>query len=103
MFASLQWKTLMVFASFNIACLPLVYFFFPETNGRTLEEINLLFTAESSLVSANENAFADRLAQAGGDLAEAERQLASELDASEDKVVQSEEGVKTQALSLTKT
>jgi hypothetical protein len=86
MFASLQWKTLMVFASFNVACLPLVYFFFPETNGRTLEEINLLFMAESPLVSANEKAFADRLAQADGDVAEAERRLAAELDPSENKL-----------------
>ncbi|CAL5867991.1 uncharacterized protein PFLUO_LOCUS2214 [Penicillium psychrofluorescens] len=86
MFASLQWKTLMVFASFNIACLPLVYLFFPETNGRTLEEINLLFMADSPLVFANEKAFADRLSQAGGDMAEAERRLAAELDAPENKV-----------------
>jgi hypothetical protein len=57
MFASLGWKTLIVFASFNVACIPLVYFFFPETKGRTLEETNLLFTAESPLVSANEKAF----------------------------------------------
>lgn len=76
----------MVFASFNIACLPLVYLFFPETNGRTLEEINLLFMADSPLVFANEKAFADRLSQAGGDMAEAERRLAAELDAPENKV-----------------
>jgi len=87
MFASLQWKTLIVFASFNVACLPLVYFFFPETNGRTLEEINLLFTSESPLVLANENAFADRLIQAGGGVTEAERQLAAELETPENKVI----------------
>jgi hypothetical protein len=81
MFSSLQWKTLMVFACFNLACLPLVYLFFPETKGRTLEEINLLFAADSPLVSANEREFALRIAAAGGDLAEAERRLAAELDA----------------------
>ncbi|KAK4934230.1 hypothetical protein LTR66_015666 [Elasticomyces elasticus] len=80
MFSSLKWKTLMVFAVFNIVCLPLVYFFFPETKGRTLEEINLLFTAESPFVAANEKEFAKRIAQVNGNILEAERSLMREVD-----------------------
>lgn len=70
----------MVFAVFNIVCLPVVYFFFPETKGRTLEEINLLFTAESPFVAANEKEFAERIAQANGNIVEAERRLMWEVD-----------------------
>jgi hypothetical protein len=80
MFSTLQWKTLMVFAVFNFASLPLVYFFFPETRGRSLEEINLLFAAESPLVAANEKEFAARLAAAGGSVAVAERRMMEEVD-----------------------
>ena len=58
MFAVLEWKTLIVFASSNFASLPLVYFFFPETNGRILEEINLLYAAHSPIVSANQSSSA---------------------------------------------
>ena len=82
MFAALQWKTLIVFGAFNFASLPLVYFFFPETNGRSLEEINLLFAASSPFVKANEEEFALRLAAAGGNVAEAERALTIEVDRS---------------------
>ncbi|KAL2069461.1 hypothetical protein VTL71DRAFT_14140 [Oculimacula yallundae] len=82
MFAALQWKTLIVFGAFNFASLPLVYFFFPETNGRSLEEINLLFAASSPFVKANEKEFAAMLAAAGGNVAEAERALVNEVDRS---------------------
>jgi len=71
----------MVFASFNFCSLPLVYLFFPETNGRTLEEINLLFAAHSPIVSANEREFRRMLDEAGGNVAVAERRLVEELDA----------------------
>jgi magnesium-transporting ATPase (P-type) len=80
MFASLEWKTLIVFASFNFASVPLVYFFFPETNARTLEEINLLFAAKSPFVKANEEQFALMLNEAGGNVAVAERKLMDEVN-----------------------
>ena len=80
MFATLQWKTLSVFASFNYASLPPVYFFFLETNGRTLEEINLLFAAESLFVKGNEKKFRKRLDEAGENVAKAERRMIDEVD-----------------------
>lgn len=80
MFATLQWKTLIVFGSFNFLSLPLVYYFFPETNGRTLEEINLLFAYRKPFVKANEVEFAAMLTAAGGDVALAERRLMDEVD-----------------------
>lgn len=82
MFASLTWKTLIVFGAFNFASLPLVYYFFPETGGRTLEEINLLFASKSPLVSANEKEFRRLLEAAEGNVALAEKRLMQEVDES---------------------
>ena len=42
-FANLQWRTYIIFAVFNAAIIPIVYFFFPETAKRSLEEIDLYF------------------------------------------------------------
>lgn len=42
-FANLQWRTYVVFAVFNAAIIPCVWFFFPETGKRSLEEIDLIF------------------------------------------------------------
>jgi Sugar (and other) transporter len=83
MFCTLQWKTLIVVASFNFASLPLVYFFFPETKGRTLEEINLLFAAESPFVGDNEREFRRLRDEAGGNVALAERRILAQVDAGE--------------------
>lgn len=80
MFATLGWKTLIVFGAFNFASLPLVYFYFPETNGRTLEEINLLFAASRPFVKANEAEFSKMVSAAGGNIAVAERKLMEEVD-----------------------
>lgn len=75
------WKTLIVFGSFNFVSLPLVYIFCPETNGRSLEEFNLLFAADSPIVSANGREFERMLSQAGGNVAVAERRMMEEVDA----------------------
>lgn len=42
-FANLQYRTYIIFAIFNAALLPCVYIFFPETKGRTLEELDVMF------------------------------------------------------------
>ncbi|KFA74041.1 hypothetical protein S40288_05174 [Stachybotrys chartarum IBT 40288] len=42
-FANLQYRTYIMFAVFNAALIPCVYFFFPETSKRSLEEIDLYF------------------------------------------------------------
>ncbi|KAL2758817.1 hypothetical protein ACRALDRAFT_1048467 [Sodiomyces alcalophilus JCM 7366] len=42
-FANLQYRTYIIFAVLNAAIIPCVYFFFPETSHRSLEEIDLYF------------------------------------------------------------
>ena len=43
MIASIGWKTYLVFAIFNASFIPVIYFFYPETAGRSLEEIDVIF------------------------------------------------------------
>lgn len=50
MFNAISEYTLFIFAGCNILTLPIVWAFYPETNQRTLEEMNLLFAAESPFV-----------------------------------------------------
>ncbi|TFY83831.1 hypothetical protein EWM64_g200 [Hericium alpestre] len=42
-FQNIQWKTYIVFASLNALLIPVVYLFFPETAGRSLEDMDLIF------------------------------------------------------------
>ena len=42
-FANLQYRTYIMFAIFNAAIIPVVYFWFPETAKRSLEEIDVYF------------------------------------------------------------
>lgn len=42
-FANLEYRTYIMFAVFNFAIMPVVYFWFPETAKRSLEEIDLYF------------------------------------------------------------
>jgi len=43
-FVKIQWKTYIVFGVFNLAMLVHVFFAFPETAGKTLEEVEDMFT-----------------------------------------------------------
>lgn len=61
--------------------MPIVYYIYPETNGRSLEEINLLFTSSSLLVSKNEAEYKRLIEEAGGNVAVAERRLLDSVDA----------------------
>jgi hypothetical protein len=47
MFNAINEKTLYVFGACNILSIPFVWAFYPETNQRTLEEMDLLFSADS--------------------------------------------------------
>lgn len=47
-FASLGYQTYIMFAVFNAALIPCVFFFFPETKGRTLEELDLVFASANA-------------------------------------------------------
>lgn len=41
-----SWKVYFIFGGINLACAVLGYLFYPETCGRTLEELDLLFTPD---------------------------------------------------------
>ncbi|KAI4270892.1 MAG: hypothetical protein LQ337_006399 [Flavoplaca oasis] len=47
MFDKIDEKTLYIFAACNVITIPMVYCLYPESNQRTLEEMNLLFAADS--------------------------------------------------------
>jgi hypothetical protein len=40
---SIGWGTYLLFAVLNALFLPVIFFFYPETSGRSLEEIDLIF------------------------------------------------------------
>nr|SIP56033.1 putative Sugar Porter [Yarrowia yakushimensis] len=42
-FNSIKWRTYIIYACINVAMVPSIYFFYPETMGRSLEEIDLIF------------------------------------------------------------
>ncbi|KXH33619.1 hypothetical protein CSIM01_11784 [Colletotrichum simmondsii] len=44
-FANLDYQTYVMFAVFNAAIIPCVYFFFPEPKGRSLEELDVIFAS----------------------------------------------------------
>ena len=76
----LGWATYVFFGAMNIIVMPVVYFFYPEVAKRSLEEINLLFTSDSLLVSKNMREYRRRIEEAGGDVAVAARRLLDEVD-----------------------
>jgi sugar porter (SP) family MFS transporter len=52
-----SWKVYFVFGGINMACAVIGYLFYPETCGRTLEEVDLLFTPDrESLVFMDKEA-----------------------------------------------
>ncbi|KIK65238.1 hypothetical protein GYMLUDRAFT_71082 [Collybiopsis luxurians FD-317 M1] len=42
-FQNIDWGTYIIFACFNAFIVPVVYFFFPETCGRSLEDVDIIF------------------------------------------------------------
>lgn len=48
-FANIGWKYFLVYCCINAACVPTIYFFFPETGGRSLEEIDEIFLKSKSI------------------------------------------------------
>ncbi|KAH0839346.1 general substrate transporter [Lanmaoa asiatica] len=42
-FNDISWRTYIVFAALNAAIIPVVYFLFPETGGRSLEDLDVVF------------------------------------------------------------
>ncbi len=72
MFAALNEKTLYIFAACNVLTIPMVYCLYPESNQRTLEEMNLLFAADSIWVWDAERNF-QRLVEENPELVQAAR------------------------------
>jgi len=48
-FSSIKWKTYLIFAVINAAMVPTVYFFYPETRYRALEEMDSIFHKTKSI------------------------------------------------------
>lgn len=53
--ANIGSKVYFFFMAINLVCIPIIYLFYPETNGRTLEDMDVLFKGRpaSSVVSEN--------------------------------------------------
>lgn len=83
MLSRLGYGTFLFFGAMNVVATPIIYFFYPEVANKSLEEVNLLFTSDSLLVSKNMDAYHARLQEAGGDVALAARRLFAEVDAYE--------------------
>lgn len=58
MFNAIGAKTLFIFGACNILSIPMVWALYPESNQRTLEEMDLLFEADSIWNWAAEKNFA---------------------------------------------
>ena len=48
-FDTISWRYYIIFAVLNAAIAPIVYFFFPKTNGRSLEEIDEIFLQSKTI------------------------------------------------------
>ncbi|KAI9808319.1 MAG: hypothetical protein M1825_004776 [Sarcosagium campestre] len=79
MFAAIGEKTLYIFAICNAITIPMVWALYPESNQRTLEEMNLLFAADTPWVWDAERNFALLKAQ-NPDLVQAARRGESVVD-----------------------
>lgn len=48
-FTDIGWRYFIVYAVLNAAWVPVIYFFFPETAGRSLEELDEIFAASKTI------------------------------------------------------
>jgi MFS family permease len=81
MFAGIGEKTFYVFGAAMFAYIPIIYCFFPETAGRTLEAMDFLFASESLFTWHEEAEFAKRMAELESRVQGNEK----EIDSSEEK------------------
>ena len=67
---NIGWRTYIIFAVLNTAFVPIIYFFFPETKGIELEDMDRLFSGDSELANHNEKTDVAKIEDAKtGDLA----------------------------------
>lgn len=102
MLAKLGYGTYIFFGAINIVAMPIVWFLFPESAKRSLEEMNLLFTSESLLVSANMREYRRRIDDAGGDIAVASRVLLDEVEGKVGQVQSTGKTLEEQSAELEK-
>jgi len=76
----LGWVTFILFGVFNIIAIPVIYYIYPEVAGKTLEEVNLLFTSDSLLAKENVKEYHRLISEAGGNVAVATRRLLDIVD-----------------------
>lgn len=58
MFEAIEEKTLYIFAISNVITIPMVWALYPESNQRTLEDMDLLFAADTPWAWDAEKTFA---------------------------------------------
>jgi MFS family permease len=80
MLTDIGWWSFIFFGCMNFVVMPIIHFFYPETAGRALEEVDLLFASDSLFVKANMAEYDRRLAEAGGSIPIAARRLLDEVD-----------------------
>ena len=80
MLSSLGYGTFLFFGAMNAVSAPAIYLFYPEVANKSLEEINLLFTSSSPLVSKNIAAYYARLDAVNGNVAVAAKELFDEVN-----------------------
>jgi hypothetical protein len=49
--SSQGWKGYLIFTVFNFIFIPFIFFFYPETSGRRLEEIEAIFYKTNAIVA----------------------------------------------------
>ena len=79
MFANIKEKTFYVFGAVNIISIPIVWALYPESNQRTLEEMNHLFASDSWWNWEAEKTYA-RLTEENPDLVQAARRGSKLVD-----------------------
>lgn len=57
-FNNIGWRTYIIFAIFNAAAVPMMYFCYPESKDRSLEEVDLIFRNSKNLRQAVKLSFA---------------------------------------------
>lgn len=89
MFNSIGEKTLYIFAACNIITIPMIWALYPESNQRTLEDMDLLFAADTPWNWDAEETFA-RLKEESVDFTQTPDRKASLMDPEAAKTAQEE-------------
>jgi hypothetical protein len=51
-FANIGWRTYIIFVALNAMAVPTIFLFYPETRGRSLEEVDLIFARSTNIFDA---------------------------------------------------